>query len=135
MALGFITAYFFTGAFWKKAIIFLSTIPVMILMNSFRIGVIGNMVEHWGVEMAEGFLHDFEGWIIFMACIAILVLEMAFLAKIGKGKKTLADAFAIDFPDPVPDLADYTVHLYIYASPDSARHAGINAGHGYRTTE
>ncbi|MCK4708318.1 MAG: exosortase, partial [Gammaproteobacteria bacterium] len=30
MTLAFITAYFFTGAFWKKAIIFLSSIPITI---------------------------------------------------------------------------------------------------------
>ena len=42
MALGFIAAYFFKGALWKRAIIFLSTIPITILMNSFRIAVIGD---------------------------------------------------------------------------------------------
>ncbi len=34
-------------------------------MNSFRIGAIGIMVEYWGIEMAEGFLHNFEGWAVF----------------------------------------------------------------------
>lgn len=28
--------------------------------------------EYYGIEQAEGFLHDFEGWIIFMACMCIL---------------------------------------------------------------
>jgi len=42
-------------------------------MNSFRIGVIGVIVEYWGVGLAEGFLHDFEGWFIFMGCMLILV--------------------------------------------------------------
>jgi exosortase len=35
MALGFIAAYLFKGALWKRAVIFLSTIPITILMNSF----------------------------------------------------------------------------------------------------
>ena len=91
-----------TGLLWKKAIIFLSSIPITVLMNSFRIGVIGVLVEYGGPGQAEGFLHDFEGWIIFMACISILVLEMAILARIGKDKRSLADAFAIDFPEPIP---------------------------------
>ena len=102
VSLSFIAAYIYTGALWKKAIIFLSSIPITVLMNSFRIGVIGVLVEYGGPEQAEGFLHDFEGWIIFMACIAILVLEMAVLAKVGKEKLSLADAFAIDLPDPIP---------------------------------
>lgn len=102
VSLSFITAYIYKGAFWKKVVIFLSSIPITVLMNSFRIGVIGVLVEYGGPEQAEGFLHDFEGWIVFMACIAILVLEMAILAKVGPDRKSLADTFAIDFPEPAP---------------------------------
>jgi exosortase D (VPLPA-CTERM-specific) len=101
-ALSFIVAYIYKGAFWKKAIIFLSSAPITVLMNSFRIGVIGVLVEYGGPGQAEGFLHDFEGWFIFMACIAILVLEMVVLGRIGKDKRSLADAFAIDLPEPIP---------------------------------
>lgn len=106
MTLAFISAYFFTGAFWKKVIIFLSSIPITILMNSIRIGIIGVTVEYWGIEMAEGFLHDFEGWAVFMSCIAILVLEMWILASIGKDRLPLREAFGLDFPEPSPEDAD-----------------------------
>ena len=96
MTLGFIVAYFFHAAFWKRAIIFLSTIPITILMNSFRIGVIGVMVEYWGQSMAEGFLHDFEGWFVFMACTGVLFLEMLLLAKLGKDRRPLREVPADD---------------------------------------
>ena len=105
MTLAFITSYFFTGAFWKKTLIFLSSIPITILMNSFRIGVIGVTVEYWGIEMAEGFLHDFEGWAVFMSCIAILIVEMWILSKIGDDKLPLREAFGLDFPEPAPSDA------------------------------
>jgi len=106
MTLAFISAYFFTGALWKKSIIFLSSIPITILMNSFRIGAIGVTVEYWGTEMAEGFLHDFEGWAVFMSCIAILIGEMWVLAHIGKDKLPLREAFGLDFPEPTPKDAE-----------------------------
>lgn len=102
LTLGFIAAYFFKGAFWKRAIIFLSSIPLTVLMNSFRIGVIGVLVDNWGPAMAEGFLHDFEGWVVFMACTFVLVAEMWLLAKIGKDKLPLREAFGLDFPAPSP---------------------------------
>jgi len=35
-SLSFIAAYIYKGAFWKKAIIFLSSAPITVLMNSFR---------------------------------------------------------------------------------------------------
>jgi len=108
MTLAFISAYFFKGSFWKKSIIFLSSVPITIFMNSFRIGVIGITVEYWGPEMAEGFLHDFEGWAVFMSCIAILIAEMWVLAHIGKDKLPLREAFGLDFPEPAPEDAEIT---------------------------
>ncbi len=115
MTLGFITAYFFTGSIWKKVVIFLSTIPVTVFMNSFRIGVIGVTVEYWGVEMAEGFLHDFEGWVVFMGCIGILIFEMWGLSKIGGDKLPLREAFGLDFPEPTPE--DATVKIRYVPQP------------------
>lgn len=106
MTLAFISANFFTGSLWKKTIIFLSSIPITILMNSFRIGAIGVTVEYWGPEMADGFLHDFEGWAVFMSCIAILIGEMWVLAQIGKEKLPLREAFGLDFPEPSPTDAN-----------------------------
>lgn len=102
MTLGFIAAYFFKAAFWKRALVFLSTIPVTVLMNSFRIGLIGVTVEFWGKEMAEGFLHDFEGWAVFMACTAVLVVEMWLLSRIGKNRLPLREAFGLELPAPTP---------------------------------
>lgn len=105
-SLAFLMAYLFKAAMWKRVVIFLSSIPITVFMNSFRIGVIGVLVEYWGPGQAEGFLHDFEGWVVFMACMSILLLEMWMLTKLpGKGG-SLREAFAIEFPQPTPKDAD-----------------------------
>lgn len=101
VSLSFIAAYFYSVETWKKLIVFLSSIPITILMNSFRIGVIGILVEYYGIEQAEGFLHDFEGWFIFMACMAVLFIEMTLLAKIGNKSRKLVDVFGIVLPEPI----------------------------------
>jgi len=98
MTLGFIVAYLYRAAFWKRAIIFLSTMPITVLMNSFRIGVIGVMVDRWGQSMAEGFLHDFEGWVIFMACFAVLFFEMWLLMRITGDRRPLREVFGLEAP-------------------------------------
>ncbi len=67
-------AYFYKGALWKRVALFLSSIPITVLMNSIRVGVIGVTVEHWGIEMAEGFLHEFQGWMVFMVSAALMVV-------------------------------------------------------------
>lgn len=102
MSLGFICAYMFDVALWKRAIVFLSTIPITILMNSFRIGVIGVLVDNWGIDMAEGFLHDFEGWIVFMACMGLLFIEMLILTKIGnKDSRPLSEVFGLSYSENI----------------------------------
>ena len=104
MTIGFLIAYFFKAAFWKRALLFLSSIPITILMNSFRIGTIGVMVEHWGISMAEGFLHEFQGWAVFMASGALMVLEMVALARIGPRHKPWREQFGLEFPAPTPSV-------------------------------
>ncbi len=101
MVLGFLMAYSFQGAMWKRVVLVLATIPLTIVINSLRIGLIGVTVEHWGRDMAEGLVHDFEGWFMFMICLALLLALMAVLARIGGGGKKLSDVFGIDLPDPV----------------------------------
>jgi len=105
MSLAFITAYFFKAPFWQRAVIFLSSMPITVFMNSFRIGVIGVLVEYGGVEQAEGFLHDFEGWIIFMACMALLFIEMWIFVLFSKEKRPLTEVFGIEFPEPASEDA------------------------------
>jgi len=86
LSLGFLAAYLFQAPIWQRAVIFLSTIPITILMNSLRIGIVGILVDNFGPQDAEGFLHMFEGWIIFLACAGVLVAEMSLLARFAMRK-------------------------------------------------
>jgi exosortase len=45
LGLGFLAAYLFQAPFWQRALVFLSTIPITILMNSLRIGIVGILVN------------------------------------------------------------------------------------------
>ncbi len=115
MTLGYIAAYFFKGSFWKRALIFLSSIPITVLMNSFRVGMIGVLVNYWGIFMAHGFIHAFEGWVVFVVCIAIIVMEMWVLARIGKIRLSLREAFGLEIPAPTP--RDAAISLRTVPSP------------------
>ncbi len=105
IALAIIASYFYQAAIWKKVVVILSSVPLTVFMNSFRIGVIGVLVEYYGIEQAEGFLHDFEGWIVFMACVVLLILEMWILSRFGKDRRPFREVFGMDFPEPTPDEA------------------------------
>ena len=105
MTLGFLMAYFYKGALWKRVLLFLSSIPITVLMNSFRVGTIGVMVEHWGIGMAEGFLHEFQGWMLFMASAGLMLGEIAVLNRVTPERGTWRQLFGIEFPQPTPAAA------------------------------
>lgn len=109
MSFGFLIAYIYKGPVWQKVFLFLSTIPITVLMNSFRIGVIGVTVEYWGIEMAEGFLHDFEGWVIFMGCLGVLVAEMGVFHYYSKIDSPFWDQLDLDGPEEMAGLSDFSL--------------------------
>lgn len=126
LSLGFICAYLYDAALWKRAVLVLSTIPITIFMNSFRIGMIGVLVDNWGIEMAEGFLHDFEGWIVFMACFGVLFLEMAIMNIYGSDKKPFLESFGLMQEQPLSADAKTQERPFSYPLMASAIALGIS---------
>ena len=95
LSVSFLAAYIFEAPRWQRILLFLSAIPIAIAMNGFRIGLVGILVDRWGTAMAEGALHFFEGWIIFLACGALLLLEMYLMSL--RSQRRLWDI--VRFPD------------------------------------
>ena len=118
LSLSFLAAYLFQAPFWQRAIIFLSAIPITIVMNSVRIGLVGILVNSWGPQDADGLLHMFEGWVIFIACSVILIAEMSLLARFASGK----GFFEIFYPPTIevrPQSQSQSGRALNYASPIS----------------
>lgn len=97
MCFGLLCAVLFRGAAWKKLLLFISSVPIAVFMNSFRIAVTGVLVNRNGTSAAEGFMHYFEGWVVFTACLVLMFLLMWALAKLGGNK--LDDVFDVELPD------------------------------------
>lgn len=99
MSFGFLIAALYRAPAWQRLLIFFSTIPITILMNSLRIGLVGITVEYFGIAAAEGFLHYFEGWFIFIMCIALLVLLIQSLRWLTRQEGSLIDQLHVQLPD------------------------------------
>ena len=82
LSFSYLFGILYRGPFWHKLALFLMAAPLTIFMNSVRIGVIGMLVNSYGIEQAEGFLHIFEGWVIFGICIFMLFLMAAGLQRL-----------------------------------------------------
>jgi len=91
LSLSFLAAYLFQAPVWQRVIVFLSAVPITIIMNGLRVGLVGVLVSRWGPEQAEGLLHLFQGWAIFIACAVLLAAEILLLARLS-GKR-LHDVF------------------------------------------
>lgn len=96
MWFGCIFAYIYRTEWWKRVVLILSTIPLAILLNSIRIGLTGVLVRFFGPGMAKGFLHDFQGWAVFMVCIGILLAEIWMLTRVGADRRPFGVVFGLD---------------------------------------
>ena len=79
LACGVIFAYFFEKTRWRQFVLVALTIPIAIFTNGFRIGVTGILTQHYGKGAAEGFFHDFSGWLIFLFAFALLFVFHFFM--------------------------------------------------------
>jgi exosortase D (VPLPA-CTERM-specific) len=102
LSIGFIAAHVFKAPLWQRMAVFISVVPITIIMNSFRIGVIGISVGRYGSALTEGFLHFFEGWVVFMASLGILFSEIWLFNRFFGRSRSFADAFSITLPQRSP---------------------------------
>lgn len=67
---------------FKGIILFVSAVPVSLGTNSLRIVVTGFLANRYGRDAAEGFFHDFSGWLIFLSGAFLVFLLGLLLARI-----------------------------------------------------
>jgi exosortase D (VPLPA-CTERM-specific) len=97
MSFTYVFAVLYRGPVWHKLVLLFSAVPLAIAMNAVRIGVIGILVDRHGIAQAEGFLHAFEGWVIFLACIAILFGMAKAMQRLSGDRRPLGEALELDF--------------------------------------
>ncbi|MFO7716929.1 VPLPA-CTERM-specific exosortase XrtD [Desulfosarcina sp.] len=85
LCLGVIFAFYRPMIWWKRLVLVAVTVPLAVGTNVVRIAGTGILAHYYGVEVAQGFFHDFSGWAVFMACFA-LFLGIAFLLSLLPGK-------------------------------------------------
>jgi len=74
MALSAALAYMSNLSVFKKIILFLCAIPIAIVGNVIRLTATGILAENFGAQMAQGFIHEFSGWVVFIVGFFFLFL-------------------------------------------------------------
>lgn len=67
-----LVGWFFMKRPWKRITLLLFAIPVTILSNAFRIALTGILTKFIDPALAEGFFHDFSGWLVYVLSLGIL---------------------------------------------------------------
>jgi exosortase len=81
ITLGIVYGYFMDPRTWVRVLIVASAIPVAILANGARVAGTG-MAAHWiGKEAAEGFFHEFSGWIVFIFAFVLILIFQRVIAR------------------------------------------------------
>jgi exosortase/archaeosortase family protein len=71
----------------KKIILFLSAAPIAILINIIRLVSTAIMAKYMGEKAAQGFLHDFSGFVVFALGLGLLFGVQVLLSRIGPSAK------------------------------------------------
>jgi exosortase D (VPLPA-CTERM-specific) len=100
---------------WARVALALASIPVAIAANGVRVAGTGIAAHYFGPEAAQGFFHEFSGWLVFIVAFVMLFAVQRAIAWLA--------------PDRAPKTASQPADSAIPASPPLRLSASVA---GYR---
>lgn len=91
MALGTAYAFIFLKGTWRRVVLILATIPIAVITNVIRVFATGVLARYFGSAAAEGFFHDFAGFVVFAVAMALTALTGLLLGKLHFKQKGADD--------------------------------------------
>ncbi len=93
VTVGVVFAYFFGRGWLQRILIVGASLPIAILVNAFRVTGTGYLAYHYGLAVATGYYHTFEGFAMFALAFALLAaLGFAVIRLVPDGSKSGGDA-------------------------------------------
>lgn len=100
LSFAYLIAFLYRGGLAEKLAIFVSAAPLTIVVNGGRLAIMGLLVRYLTVTAAEGFLHFFQGWIIFVFGFALLFGEVLLLARLTGHREPLRGMLRFELLQP-----------------------------------
>ena len=75
---------------WVRYMLPVLMVPIAIISNATRIVGTGFLTYHFGPQAAQGFFHEFSGWIIFLVALVLMVVCHMILRRIGNDQQQIA---------------------------------------------
>lgn len=92
MALAVAYGYLVSPRRWVRYVLAVLMVPIAIVTNAIRIMGAGILARHFGPAAAEGFLHEFSGWAIFLVALVLMFGSYWILRQISERRNKPANA-------------------------------------------
>lgn len=90
VTLAVIYGYFAESKVLRRVLLILAAIPVAVFANGVRIMGTGLLGQYWDPDKAQGFFHEFSGWVIFVLALAMLLAIHRLFRLIGPKSASVA---------------------------------------------
>jgi exosortase len=90
MALAVAYGYLVSPRRWVRYVLAAFMVPIAIVTNAIRIMGAGILARHFGPAAAEGFLHQFSGWAIFLVALVLMLGSHWVLRRIDERRTRAA---------------------------------------------
>src|SRR5450432_1062987 len=75
--------YLAESRLWVRCTLALLMVPSAIVTNAIRVAIVGMLAHKFGPATADGFLHLFSGWLIFLSAVVMLLLFHRILRRLA----------------------------------------------------
>ena len=82
-----IYGHFLERRVWPRVVLALAAVPIAVLANGLRVAGTGILGHYWSPAAAEGFFHNFSGWIIFVLSLLLLFSVQRLIHLPGRWKE------------------------------------------------
>ncbi len=82
-----IYAYFLESKWGPRLLLAVSAVPIAVLANGLRVTGTALLAHYWSKEAAEGFFHNFSGWLVFVLSLLMLFGLQSLMSYVRKRRR------------------------------------------------
>ncbi|MFL6227762.1 MAG: exosortase [Pyrinomonadaceae bacterium] len=91
---------------WRSAVLVASAVPIAIITNAGRVSGTGILSRYYGTKVADGFFHEFSGWVVYVVAFLLLFALGWLLDKLANRKQRRAHRLAASELTVAPRAAE-----------------------------